>query len=167
MTPTMRALFLKFAPIIAITTTISACGDDGPKLPPAERGIVTSAFECPELLKVEAADCDKAIEIAKARHEKSSTTYRSNAKCEAAEGKDHCERSGDKDFSRRLQAFLITASKKPQAAPLYPTKDGTPGFAEGNGANISTESEKIKFSEEAFALALLNEGGGQPASGGF
>lgn len=166
MTPAMRALLLKIAPIATSAALLGACGDDGPKQPPAERGIVTSAFDCPELLKIDAADCDRAIEVAKARHEKSSTTYRTNAKCEAAEGKDHCERSGEEDFSRRLQAFLITATKKPSAAPLYPTKNGKPGFDESNGSTISTESETIKFSEQAYTLALQNEGGGKPSGGG-
>lgn len=154
----MTARNLSITALAACSLALTACGSNAPdpNQTKAERGVVTSAFECPELLKVEMADCEKAIEEAKALHSRKAPTYRSEAKCEETEGKGRCERSGQESFSPRLQAFLITATKRPKAAPLYPSKEGKAGFAEGGGNMILTDSEKIKFSDEAYDLGELN-----------
>ena len=154
----MKNRLIKIISMSAAAAVLAACGSDEQTAnqPPAERGVVTSAFECPELLNVEIADCEKAIEEAKALHSKKSATYKTEEKCETTEGKGRCERSGEDSFGPRLQAFLVTASKKPKAVPLYPTKDGTSGFQEGSGAKILTDSETIKFSDEAYDLGESN-----------
>lgn len=137
---------------------VTGCGGDEPVVEqkPIERGVVTSALECADIYEVEIAKCQTAIRDAISAHENSSTKYNRLAKCEAAEGPQRCERAGQTDFSRRLQAFQLVLSDPPTAEPLYATTDTSAGFLTGNGTAILLDQDEIKFSDQAAVIAERN-----------
>lgn len=137
---------------------LAACGGEEKKESeaPIEKGVVTSALECADIYSLDIEKCQTAIRAAVTEHESSATKYNRLHKCEKAEGKQRCERAGQKDFSRRLQAFLITIADPPEAEPLYPTKDGKAGFLNAGGTAILLDQDEIKLSDQATDLAERN-----------
>ena len=157
MTRLMRMKTLKWIAIAATGTLVTGCGgDSGDGQKPAERGVVTSASECHEIYNIEIEKCQDAIREAVTQHESSATKYRRLHLCEAAEGVQRCERAGQKDFSRRLQAFLISVSDPPMAAPLYATTNGEAGFIRLNNDEVLLDQDDVKFSEQAEVIAEQN-----------
>ena len=149
------------AHVIAISVAcllVTGCGGGEPAVveKPPERGIVTSALECADIYNVDVAKCQKAIRDAISSHETLTTKYNRLAKCEDAEGAQRCERAGQTDFSRRLQAFQIKLSDPPLAAPLYATLDATAGFITLDGTAILMDQDEIKFSDQAAIIAEQN-----------
>lgn len=150
-------------------SVLAGCGgDEAETAKPIERGVVTSALECADIYSIDIEKCQTAIRDAINAHESSATKYTRLHKCEAAEGPQRCERAGQKDFSRRLQAFLIGIKDPPLAAPLYPTTDQQAGFLRTDGSEILLDQDEIKFSERATFLAEANEAlPKKPAGGGL
>lgn len=147
--------------MIAISSAcllVTGCGGGEPesKKDPIVRGIVTSVLECSDIYEVEIDKCEKAIRDAISKHETSSTKYNRLAKCEDAEGTQRCERAGQTDFSRRLQAFKLELSDPPVAIPLYATTNSKPGFITLNDSEILMDQDEIKFSDQAAVIAERN-----------
>lgn len=153
----MRSNTSKLIFVVAASAYVAGCGgDDAANNKPIERGVVTSALECADTYSIDIEKCQQAIREAITAHEDSATKYNRLHKCEAAEGPQRCERSGQKDFSRRLQAFLLGITDPLLAAPLYPTSDQKVGFVRTNGDEILLDQDEIKFSEQAAILAESN-----------
>jgi len=149
------------AHVIAVSIAcllVKGCGGGEPAVEekPLVRGIVTSALECADLYEVDIAKCQTAIRDAISKHETSTTKYNRLAKCEDAEGAQRCERAGQTDFSRRLQAFRLELSDPPVAVPLYATLDSTAGFITLDGTAILMDQDEIKFSDQAAIIAERN-----------
>ncbi len=158
MTPMMTLANLRMIAVVGACLLITGCGDDEfvETQKPIERGIVTSALECADTYSIEIAKCTNAIREAIAEHEKTAPKYNRLHKCEAAEGPQRCERAGQKDFSRRLQAFLIGVTDPLRAIPLYAPTDTKPGYVRVDGTAILLDQDDIKFTEQAVALAEQN-----------
>lgn len=153
----MTMAFRTAITVLATAALTAGCGGgEEETAKPVERGVVTSALECADIYAIDIAKCQKAIRKAISNHERVSKKYNRLAKCEDSEGEGRCERAGQKDFSRRLQAFLLSVSDPPKAAPLYPTKDQSAGFARADGSTILLDQDEIKFSEQANAMAEAN-----------
>ncbi len=137
---------------------VTGCGGDEPavKEKPVVRGIVTSAIECADIYNVDIDKCQKAIRGAISIHESEAPKYNRLAKCQAAEGAQRCERAGQTDFSRRLQAFQMKFSDPPTAVPLYATTDSTAGFISLNDTAVLMDQDEIKFSDHAATIAEQN-----------
>lgn len=157
MAPTMTYIRATLLPILATTLAVTGCGDGAEQnTKPIERGVVTSALECADIYSLDIAKCQKAIRTAISDHEKNSPKYNRLHKCEETEGPQRCERAGQKDFSRRLQAFLLGVKDPPIAAPLYATTGGEVGFVRSSGDVILADQDEIKFSEQAQVIADNN-----------
>lgn len=165
----IRLSYSKLIPLAGACLLVTGCGgDSGEEQKPIERGVVTSALECADTYSLDIAKCQKAIRDAISSHEETATKYNRLHKCEAAEGPQRCERAGQKDFSRRLQAFLVGVTDPPLAAPLYATTDGKAGFLRIDGTEILLDQDAIKFTEQAAVMAEKNANlPKKPAGGGL
>lgn len=151
---------------LASAAILTGCGGEDENAKPMERGVVTSAIECADIYSLDITKCQNAIRDAINAHEKASTKYDRLHKCEDAEGPQRCERSGQKDFSRKLQAFLLGIADPPLAAPLYATTDETAGFVRDDGTVILLDQDEIKFSDQAADVAEANAILPKKSSGG-
>ncbi len=140
--------------------TMAGCGNSSePSQPQVKvpRGIFISASDCADAGKLTLDECGQAIDMAVALHEKQAPFYTSLQKCVAAEGSDFCDKTVD-GYRARLQAFLVTLNpKRPTAAPLYPSKPGSPGFRSAAKEAVDATDESLNVS--VAALTVANENG--------
>ncbi len=148
------------------STVLAGCGSGSqPSQPQAKvpRGIFISASDCADAGKLTLDECGQAIDMAVALHEKQAPFYTSLQKCVAAEGSDFCDKTVE-GYRARLQAFLVTMNpKRPAAAPLYPSKPGSPGFRSAGKETVDANDESLNVSVAALTVANEN---GKIAKGG-
>lgn len=162
----LRAAMLNFRAlltVLAVSAALAGCGDSGGgskqaagKAPVAPRGIYISTNDCIEGKMLNADQCSALIESAIAMHEARAAKYDSIISCSRAEGPDRCERTVNRTFSPRLQAFFVIASEQPTALPLYATGGGETGFKTLSKQIVDIRSDHLTISTPALALAHEN-----------
>ena len=167
--PLVRTAFL-----ILAAASLSGCG--GSKVAATKDEIVfTAATDCAATGKVKPEQCTQALEVAMKEHLKSSPVYKNLALCEGKEGKDHCERTGDKIYRPRLAAVALqvaaaiaaeTSGKLSGATPLYPGNGKELGFRTLDKRVLLYDADLISFSPQAFAAAELNATTAKKGGGG-
>lgn len=162
----MRNFFQIFF-ILGLSVSLTACGGGGgssSKSGKIDQVIYASSGDCSDAAVLTIEQCEKLIDQAIAKHNKSTKSYSSLRKCEKAEGKDRCERSFADGYRLRLAAYLVNIDKKTKKSsvdPLYPKKSGgkkkdqKPGFLTAKGKEILEEQLEVAFSDRALAAASL------------
>lgn len=145
---------------LAAATLTGACGSDPPPAagpaPILEHGVFISSQDCADSGKLSAELCDKAVDMAIARHEAEAPIYKSLRQCVAAEGAERCDRMADGRYRPRLQAFYITLAKPTAGVPLYPSGGGEVGFRSPSKQAVSATDESLTVSSSAVTLAHEN-----------
>lgn len=110
--------------VAASSLSAAGCGGGGPAPKAAdaktETSIYISSKDCAENSKLPMQRCAELIDAAIAEHLKNAPTYLSMRTCEATEGADRCERTGERSFRPRLIAFAVAVSgQTATAVPVY------------------------------------------------
>lgn len=147
--------------VVLAAAGLAGCGGDAPQAAPGnaapkviEKGIFISASDCAATGKASLDQCGGAIDKAVAEHLQTATVYTSLTRCEAARGRNRCDKTVD-GYRGRLQAFLVTLDTPATAVGLYPSSAGA-GFKTGTGQSVSALDDTLVVSREAFTLANDN-----------
>jgi len=143
--------------VLAAALALAGCGKSQKTAAKVDvkQVVVTSAADCADNAGLTYDVCTELIAAAVAEHEKSAPTHKSQEACEKAEGADRCERLDERDYRPRLTAFKIAMTEKPTAAPLYPTKNTTPGFRTASNSDVLTDADAFTFTKSAVDAADL------------
>ena len=156
-----RNRFYLAAGLIA-ASTLGACGKaEEPKKaatgPVVEHGVFISTADCAASGKLSEELCGKIIDMAVDAHREKAPVYKFLRQCEAAEGgPDRCDKTGEGQYSVRVQAFFVSMSDPPTAVPLLPPKAASAAFRSPSAQKISANDESIHMSNDAQALANEN-----------
>ena len=171
----MRSFRFPLALCLASALAVSACGKAEEKkaeaAPPAEVGVFTSTSDCADAGKLTADECGHAIDQAVAAHSQNTVIHKSLRMCEAAEGPERCDKTGEGEYRARVQAFFVTMSKPATAVPLYPSSGGTAAFRSPSKQELNVHDESLNMSHSAMSVASENArlplGGGDASAGGL
>ena len=154
----------------SLPLTLGGCGQssEAPQAP-VVRGVFTTAADCSNLGTLTLEQCSNAISGAVSAHDSTAPNYPSLKACEKEQGPEKCERTSERSFRPRLMAFIVAMSTPPQAAPLYPTLKGEPGFRTADNSVLASDDENLTFSLQARSAAEMFAGkaGGDGGGGLF
>ncbi len=155
----MKLSRISFAVSMFAAIMLTGCSEaEAPKAaaPPAEKGIFISSSDCAGNGKLTEEACGKAIDMAVAAHNEQAPVHKTLRSCEAAEGPDRCNKTGENEYRPRLQAFFVTMSESATAEPLYPPAKSAVGFQSLAKTAIDARDEALHVSVEATTVANEN-----------
>ena len=155
----MRIASPPLALCLASAMLLTACGKaEEPKVaaPPPEHGVFISSSDCAETGKLTEDACGQAIDQAVAVHANNAAVYKTLRQCEATEGPERCDKTGETEYRARIQAFFVTMSDPPTAVALYPPSGSTAAFRSPSKQELSVHDESLNMSHHAMALASEN-----------
>lgn len=155
----MRSVRFPLALCLISASLLTACGKaEEPKVaaPPPEHGVFTSSSDCADTGKLTAEACGKAIDNAVAVHNDQAAVYKSLRQCEAVEGPERCDKTGEGAYRARVQAFFVTMSDPPTAVALYPPSGSTAAFRSPSKQELSVHDESLNMSHSAMSVASEN-----------
>jgi Protein of unknown function (DUF1190) len=155
----MRSVRNPLAVVAFIAVALSGCGKaEEPKVaaPPAEHGVFISSTDCADSGKITEDACGHAIDQAVANHNNIAPVYKTIRQCEAAEGPERCDKTGDNEYRIRIQAFFVTMSEPPTAVPLYPPVSSTAAFRSPSKQELSVKDDSLNMSHHAMSVASEN-----------
>lgn len=155
----MASTYFPIAVCVLTASLLSACSNaDVPKAAaaPVQHGVFISTSDCADADKVSADLCGQAIDMAVTAHREQAPIYKSLRQCEAAEGPERCDKTGESEYRARIQAFFVTLSDQPTAVPLYPPQYPGMAFRSPSKQTIDARDESLIVSPAAMLVAHDN-----------
>ncbi|MCB1520970.1 MAG: DUF1190 domain-containing protein [Hyphomicrobiaceae bacterium] len=136
--------------VIVSAVALAGCGGEDKKVSDGlYRGVFTTAVDCADSGQLSYEDCANVMAAAVKIHEADAPTYKSQRSCISKEGQGKCEFTANGNYRPSLMAFLVVASKPPEAKPLYAHPKGEKGFRDIANNTYTDDNDELTFSEHA------------------